>query len=366
MNSNLQTEYTPTRPTQPGEILQETLEDRGMTQAQLAERMGRPKKTINEIINGKAAITPETALQLEMVLGVHASFWTNLEATYREGVARSEAREKLRAWTSWLDEIPLKNLIKRGWITKESDPLDQLRVALEFFQIAHPDQWGKAVTSPQAYFRKASAFTPDSAALAAWLQRGKHQAAKINCDPFNPVAFTEALDKARALTLEPDPSKFIPALQDLCAKAGVAVLIEKELPDTRVNGATHWLTKDKAIIQLSFRYLKGDILWFTFFHEAGHIKLHPKGEVFLENGKYDGPIEAEANRFAENHLIPDAEYASLISGVVSQTTVRAFANRIGIAPGIVVGRLQKEKRLPYGSPWESMKAKYKWVESEQD
>lgn len=57
-----------------------------MSQAVLAERTGRSKKTINEIIQGKAAITPDTALQLEKVLGVPASFWNNLERNYQKSV----------------------------------------------------------------------------------------------------------------------------------------------------------------------------------------------------------------------------------------------------------------------------------------
>ena len=54
----------------PGETVLEVLNSLGISQSELAERSGRPKKTINEIINGKAAITPETALQFERVLGV--------------------------------------------------------------------------------------------------------------------------------------------------------------------------------------------------------------------------------------------------------------------------------------------------------
>jgi len=79
-----------------GVTLSETLEALGMSQADLAERTGRPKKTINEIVKGKAAITPETALQFERVLGIPASFWNNLERDYRETVARLEEHQRLQ------------------------------------------------------------------------------------------------------------------------------------------------------------------------------------------------------------------------------------------------------------------------------
>ncbi|MBR8835064.1 MAG: HigA family addiction module antidote protein [Stigonema ocellatum SAG 48.90 = DSM 106950] len=89
MSNAIQNQYMPNYASPPGETLQEVLEERGMSQAELAERTGRPKKTINEIINGKAAITPETALQLERVLGIPASFWNNREQHYREALARA-------------------------------------------------------------------------------------------------------------------------------------------------------------------------------------------------------------------------------------------------------------------------------------
>ena len=76
-------EYLPDVVATPGETLQEVLEDRGIPQVELADRMERPKKTINEIIKGKAALTPETALQLERALGVPATFWNNLERNYQ-------------------------------------------------------------------------------------------------------------------------------------------------------------------------------------------------------------------------------------------------------------------------------------------
>jgi addiction module HigA family antidote len=96
MSNTIQNQYTPDYVSLPGETLQEILEERGMSQAELAERTGRPKKTINEIINGKAAITPETALQLERVLSIPASFWNNRERLYREALARVEEEHRLQ------------------------------------------------------------------------------------------------------------------------------------------------------------------------------------------------------------------------------------------------------------------------------
>ncbi len=84
----MRTSFPPDYAIPPGDTLEETIEALGVTRARLAERTGRPQNTISEIISGKAAITPESALQLERVLGVPASFWKNLDANYRQTLAR--------------------------------------------------------------------------------------------------------------------------------------------------------------------------------------------------------------------------------------------------------------------------------------
>src|SRR3990172_2331228 len=99
----------------PGDTLKETIDALGMSQADLAERTGRPKKTINEIIQGKAAITPETALQLEKVLGVPASFWNTCEQQYREYLAKKREEQGLLEEIEWLKKIPVRDMIKNRW-----------------------------------------------------------------------------------------------------------------------------------------------------------------------------------------------------------------------------------------------------------
>src|SRR5271168_3376379 len=102
MTEPMRNQYTPDSVSAPGDTLLEVLESRGMSQSELADRTGRPKKTINEIIKGKAAITPETALQLEFVLGIPAAFWNAREQHYREALAREKKTELLESQVEWL------------------------------------------------------------------------------------------------------------------------------------------------------------------------------------------------------------------------------------------------------------------------
>jgi len=355
-------EFRPDYAIPPGRTLVETIKALGMSQAELASRTGRPLKTINEIIKGKAAITPTTALQLERTLGVPARFWNNLEANYRESLARIEEQRHLDAGIAWLNRIPVKALVKEGVIRDLPSRADMVAEVLNFFGVSSPEAWDQVWSRQKAAFRRSLAFAISPGSVAAWLRIGELRAQRITCSAFARSRFRVALSTIRRLTVEP-PEVFQPELTRLCAEAGVAVVFVSELPKTRVSGATRWLTTNKALIQLSLRYKADDHLWFTFFHEAGHILLHGKRNIFLEGNGANDTKEQEANRFAANILIPPSDFQMLLEkGEMTNSAIRRFASELGIAPGIVVGRLQHESILPY-SHCNDLKRRFELVKS---
>ena len=158
------TKYNPDFVSPPGSTLQDVLDMHGISQAELAERTGRPKKTINEIIQGKAAITPETALQLELVLKVPAQFWLQRESRYREWLAKQSETKRLESELPKLEKIPVKDMIKYQWIRKHKDSFDQLWEVLGFFSVTSLDAVSKF---QQTAFRKTGTTASDQWALAA-------------------------------------------------------------------------------------------------------------------------------------------------------------------------------------------------------
>jgi addiction module HigA family antidote len=359
--------FNPNYAVPPGETLRETLESLGMTQAELAQRTGRPKKTINEIIKGKAIITPDTAIQLERALGVPASFWNNLERNYQETLARLREEEQLQSQIKWVKSFPITSLVKKGWLPKLKSDVEKVRGLLNFFGVAGIKEWQELWEASQPTFRKSFAFRDNSAAVAAWLRRGELEAIQLQCTPYKEGTFLTALNKIRGLT-EESPNVFEPALKAFCAEAGVAVVFIPELSGTHLYGATRWIGTRKAMIQLSLRGKSDDHLWFTFFHEAGHILLHGKKDVFIE-AKGEGcrdiggsEKEQEANRFGQDLLIPPDKYQAFIEASrFSEADIRRFAGEIGIAPGIVVGRVQHEKLIPF-SAGNTLKKRFKFRE----
>lgn len=355
--------YEPDFAVHPGEHLGELLETNGMTQAELADRLGVHKKTVNEIIKGKASITSDVALRLSKVFHYPAHLWNNMQRNFDEIAARLAEQERMKTQLDWLKQVPVKEMIQRKWIQAyKEDSLLQLGEVLRFFGIASADQWQTVWQTHQVAYRQSQRFQPCALALSAWLRQGEVKAQSVVCSPFDRKEFQRVLDVARGLTRE-EPESFVPQLTSLCAGAGVALVFIPDLPKTGVSGCTRWLG-GKAVIQLGLRYKSNDQLWFTFFHEAGHILKHGKKEVFLEGKGLDGEKEEEANRFACDHLIPPVKYRQFLEQWDGRSLdpITVFADEIGIASGIVVGRLQFDKRLRI-SNGNKLKVFYEWKES---
>ena len=350
-------------PIPPGEVLEEELEARGMTQKELAARLDRPAQVINEIIKAKKAITPETAIGLEKALGIDAYFWTNLEGDYRMTLARNRDRDMLTANVGWLKDYPIREMIKRGWVQAVRGRPDKLRALLSFL--------GVASAEPRSYQQAVGFRITESAlqkvspgALAVWLRKGELDAQEAPTADYDENVFIEALSQIRRMTSQ-SPREFIPAMSTLCADAGVVLRMVQELPKSGANGATRWLTDRKALIQMSIRNKWADIFWFTFFHEACHLLKHRTQRRIVIDGLDGDPdteeIEAEANRFAGDFLIAPEQWSYFCDEhYFTEDPVREFAQSVGIAPFIVVGRLQKEKRIGYNQ-LTSLKERYRWV-----
>ncbi|MFZ3041088.1 MAG: HigA family addiction module antitoxin [Thiobacillus sp.] len=337
------TSFQPDYSIPPGEILGEYLESFGMSQRDLAIRTGLTPKTINEIVNAKASVTAETALKFERVLGRPAHFWQNLESLYQESRAREQERDRLQAaGLDWLKRVPVAAMAKMDWLPRLPDPVSQLDAVLRFFGVNAVAQWQAMWDGHQVAYRQCKKFEAHPEAVSAWLRKGELEAQRIRCAPYDKARFQAVLHEIRELTRQP-LEIFQPRLIELCATAGVAVAFVPELPKTGVSGATRWLSADKALIQVSLRYKSDDQLWFTFFHEAGHVLLHGKKDIFIEGNGMDNEKEHEANRYAADFLIPPAKLKELMrAGRPTLALAEAFAAEIGIASGIVVGRLQRE------------------------
>ena len=346
----------------PGETIVDLLEERGWSQADLAARTGFTTKHVNLLLKGMAPINEGTALRLERVLGSTARFWLNLEAQYREHLARQEAVGNLAHDVSWLKELPLADMIRFGWVRKADDKPQQVFECLRYFGVASVKAWREQYERPVAAYRAAPRLIRVPAAVSAWLRSGERKAEDMRCGDYAKSAFEHALSAARALTAERDPSVFLSRLTEICAGAGVAVVVEPAPKGCPVSGATKWLSPGRALIMLSLRGKTDDKLWFSFFHEAGHLLKHAKRMTFLdilgEDG-LDAEEERQADTFARDFLVPMSAYRRFVEMAnFTEQAIMTFAREIGVSPGVVVGRLQYERLLAW-SRFNGMKVRYR-------
>lgn len=339
----------------PGDTLLETMEAKGIKQPELALRMGRPLKTINEIIKGKAAITPETALQLERVLGTPADFWMERERLYQlELTAIKDAREMLEA-KDWVAQFPLKEMKKFGWIDFSEGVIDKVNSVLTFFSVSDKNAFNNYYnqTTYATAFRLSTKNKKNPYAVAAWLRQGELQAEQIDAPAYDAKFFKAALEEIKELMAEQRES-FFDQLQEICLKAGVKVVHTPCLPNAPACGSTRWV-HDSPVVQLSNRYKRNDIFWFTFFHEAGHILLHGKKDVFIEGLEYTAEgkeKEQEADEFSMKWtLTAKQEQEILDAAPLTVEAIEEFARKFRTLPALIVGRLAKKGLIHDSQGW---------------
>lgn len=357
--------YQPDYAAAPGILIQELLDELDISGRELARRCGRSAKLIAEIISGKAPIEPETAIQLERVTETSAAIWMGMESNYRLHLAREKEDAALEPHIAWANTFPLKELAKRDLIAFSKEGPAIVREVLQFFGCGSVEACKERFVELQAVaYRHSPSFMSEEAALLAWLRIGDLRADDISTEDFDRSAFLAALKTIRSLTRE-TIEVFLPQMRELCAKAGVVFVLEKALPKVALSGVSRWLTPRRALIQQTARHLSNDHFWFTFFHECAHLLLHSRKQIFLDgNGMSNvaAELEAEANDWASNFLVPSEALTRFITRFEGTSDeVTEFAEKQGIAAGIVVGQLQYRKVLPHAR-MSKLKQRYTWVD----
>jgi len=351
----------------PGDLLSEALDERGMSAADLARRTGRSEKHISELLHAKTTLSLNVALELEQVLGIPARLWQSLEFNYRSELRRREILERKKTFADWMRRFPIREMMRAGYLPQVGRaPLPRIEAVLDFFGVTSPDTWQAEWDAVAARFRQSHAYAPDFFALTAWLRRGELDAQGIHCPAYCRETFAASMSDARALTTQ-KPDLFHRRLREICSAAGVAFTVTPSLPKLAISGATRWVG-GKAILQLSLRHKTDDQFWFSFFHEAYHVLEHRSNTIYLDmsDGETDSREERLADAYARDLLIPPESYAEFVGARnFKDVSIRRFAAAVGVAPGIIVGRLQHEKQLPF-SQGNSLKQRFRWAFEARD
>lgn len=337
--------------TPPGATIKEQLHDRGMSQKEFAARMDMSEKHISKLINSSVHLTPETAVRLEMVLGVPAKFWNNLEAIYREKIIKAEAENAMDADVEIAKQFPYSEMAKFGWVPETRDAREKVVYLRKYFEVVELSLLGNEQITRIACRRLAITEKSDLA-LMAWAQEAKIKARNVQTAAINIKGLIAAMPEMRKMTLL-KPKEFCPKIKKCLADCGIALVFLPHLKGSFLQGAS-FQDSNKIVVGLTARGKDADKFWFSLFHEFAHIAL---GHVGQPNGTSDADEKA-ADQWSSDTLITSGDFERFRREKdYSERSVLRFAKAQGIAPGIVVGRMQLEGMIKY-SMLNNLKEKY--------
>ncbi|MCG7608760.1 MULTISPECIES: ImmA/IrrE family metallo-endopeptidase [Mycobacterium] len=325
----------------PGEHIEEWLDEHGINAAELARRLDVTPKHVSELLSGKAPLSATVALGLERVTGIPARIWNRFEAGYREDLARLAEEDKLAAQYEQAKGFPLAYLRKWKFITASArDKAGTVRELLPILGIGHLDAFNATWVHAKVAYRKAALENDKTYERATWLALGERLVKIDDLPDFNKAALEALVPQLRSLTAQSNPVAAIAEAERLLHEAGVALCLIPPIPGFGVHGATRWIA-GHPVVQLSVRGKKDDQLWFTLFHELGHVLLHGHKTVFLQgkDGTHNA-AEDEADEFASRTLVPEA-YCDRLPTDRNIMAIRELASELGIAPSIVLGQAQR-------------------------
>lgn len=346
-------QYYPQTVSHPGTTLEEALEERKMGAKEFAVRTNKPEKTISDVLNGRSGITAEMAILFEQVLRIPAHFWSNRQRAFDEYLARIDYQKTIAEGITWSKSFPYVQMVALGWVPSAQKPEEKVINLFEYFEVSNAKGYYDYYYNQKlsVNFRISLKDNENAGAIAAWLRQGEIQSLILSTPVFDKSRLKEILPRLKKIMLQ-QPEDFFIQIQELCNSAGVKVVHTPCLPKAPIHGSTRWLG-DVPLVQLSGRYKRNDIFWFTFFHEIGHILLHGKKYIAIENVTYEGEnqvYEDQANEFSSEILLNKAAEREILSHQnLTELDLIAYAEKFKTHPAIIIGRLQYLKVIPYGA-----------------
>lgn len=344
--------YYPESVTHPKEILLESLKENALGAKEFAVKTGKPEKTISAVLKGKSSITPDMAVLFEQVLKIPVHFWLEAQKNYDEFKARLSYQAQIENALEWAATFPYAKMAQLGWVPNTRKPKEKVIHLFHFFNVASQkgfeDYYFNQRT--QVAFRISLKDQKKGPAIAAWLRQGEIQASKIQAKEFDEMKLKKRIPDLKKIMTK-QSKNFFKELQNQCLSVGVKLVYTPCLPNTAIHGSSRW-TNSTPLIQLSGRYKRNDIFWFTFFHEIGHILLHGIKYISIENVDLVGEnqeYENQADSFASNCLLSKNEENEILSNPeITIADLIKYSKKFKTHPAIITGRLQHKGILPYG------------------
>ena len=344
----------------PGETLAEVIEDRDMTQRELALRTGMTEKHISTVIHGQKGISAAFAKKLEYALGIETSFWMNLQANYDRELLEFEELNNITE-----EELSvLKNLKEvtevwtaYGWLDGEANPAAIVLDYRMIFGISNLLDTPK-ISYAAAYRAQSKNTSVDPYVLFAWQRMCELLTKNIE------IADEVNVEKLRLKIPDIKKVMFMRAnqiqrkLSEIFSECGIGFRIVPNFTGAPVQGFIKRTEDGALILCMTLRQKFADIFWFTLFHEIAHILNGDTKREFLDFDSVSGDVEAKADSMARELLIDSDEYHAFIAskGYRHNGEIEKFAASQNVRDYIVQGRLMKEEVIPWRA-----RPRYDWA-----
>ena len=349
----------------PGTTLREKLDEMGMSVKEFAVRTSKPEKTINAVLMGDSSLTPDMAVAFERITMIPAHMWLNLQRNYDEYKARQKWEAILNDadTVAWAKCFPYPVMAKLGWVPATRILSEKITNLLSFFKITSANAWTNLFMNQalKSEFRLSLSGTKNPYAISAWLRQGEILADNMSTNnSYSAERLKVELPRMLKLSqLQPDD--FDAQLKELCSNAGVKLIYISHITHVPVNGCARWIDNAPCVLMTDCQK-SNDVFWFSFFHEIGHILLHGKKDVFLEDMEFQNQQrdkELEADRFASDILLDKKKEQAIIREMqgrnIQADLIQDLAERYQTHPAIIVGHLQQLQLLPHDSTLNSLK-----------
>ncbi|MBO4356345.1 MAG: HigA family addiction module antidote protein [Clostridia bacterium] len=335
----------------PGYYIAELIEDAGISQTEFAVRLGTTPKNVSTLVNGQTTLSNDIAKKLSAMTGTGVEVWLNIQMEYDKKKIEIEKAKDFDAQKEIMSVIDYGYFVRYANLPQTVSIPERIHNLCGYLMISDL----RILANPDflvSYRAGRSALLPENMINSrAWLQTAINKSKDIKTAPYNPDKLRSHLPELRSMTVR-SPEEFVPRMREIFSQCGVAFVLLPHLKNSGVNGAVKWINGERVVLAMNTRGAYADRFWFTLFHEVRHVFQQKIKTVFIsgtsdELDEINASLEEDADRFASDFLIPGAKYAHWSPDrYVSDSEIVAFAESVGIHPGIVAGRLQHDKIIP--------------------
>lgn len=332
----------------PGCYLQDIIEEMEITQEEFAIRLGTSAKTISKVVNGEANLSKDLALKLSNMLGTSVDIWLNLQSTYDKKLLEIQNTKSFEEEKAILECIDYNYFVDLGVVPKTRDSKEKIINLRNYLVISNL----KVLLESKflVNYRTATSTVNNKNIINSkvWLQTAINFGKQIKVDNFDAKKLEYYIPEIRSMTIM-SPEQFLPRLREIFSDCGVTFVLLPYLTNSNINGAVTWINRNKVILALNDRRNYADTFWFSLFHEIKHVLQQKHKQLFVSEiqsdlSSLDDRLEKEADSFASDVLIPQHEYELFLKEEnLSDVAIRTYAAKIGIHPGILLGRLQHDQ-----------------------